>query len=194
MSVAKSRVPRLVQWFTLLVAAAALLWFLTWSGIVETRPAIHAGVTLYILTVYLYSQRYPNFLLAARMELARQRYQKSGLGDVDLNPIVERLRELMESEKLYAIEDLTLAQLAGEVELRSQQLSELLNSRMNRSFSAFVNEYRVREACRLLLEEPHRSVLAIGMEVGFSSNSAFYKAFRTFNRVSPARYRKQNYT
>jgi len=76
--------------------------------------------------------------------------------------------------------------------MTSHQLSELLNARIGRSFNNFVNEYRVEEACRMLIEEEHRSVVSIGVAVGFNSNSAFYKAFSNIKGISPARFRKRS--
>lgn len=186
----KKRFLLVVFLLSAMILGLTLLWAIAWTEFLETRPIIHVGVTIYIIALFLFSQRYPRFLLITRIELERDRYRKSGLYEIDISRTIEKIRNLMEDEKLYAMEDLTLTQLASEVEITPHQLSELLNSRLNRSFNNFVNEYRIREAAVLLLEEKDRSALSIGIAVGFNSNSAFYKAFRMFQGVSPAHFRK----
>lgn len=157
----------------------------------DPRFLIHAYVTGYLVVIYWFSLRYPNFLAMARLELQRDRYRMSGLGALDVSELIRKLNQLMTEERLFALENLTLGQLAEELEITSHQLSELLNSKLGRSFNNFVNEYRIEEACRMLIEEPDRSVVSIGVAVGFNSNSAFYKAFSSIKGISPAKYRKE---
>lgn len=57
--------------------------------------------------------------------------------------------------------------------------------------SEFLNEFRVKEAQRLLVEEPDRSVLSIGVAVGFNSNTTFCTVFSKMTGISPKQYRKE---
>ncbi|MCB1318761.1 MAG: helix-turn-helix domain-containing protein, partial [Leptospiraceae bacterium] len=60
------------------------------------------------------------------------------------------------------------------------------------NFYAYVNDYRVAEACRLLRSPDYRDhpVARIGMECGFVSRSVFYEVFRKKLGTTPAAYRQ----
>jgi len=42
----------------------------------------------------------------------------------------------------------------------------------------------------MLVNQPEKTVLAISLEVGFNSKSAFYEAFSRFSCMSPQAFRK----
>ena len=44
----------------------------------------------------------------------------------------------------------------------------------------------------MLLEEPGASVLSVGMNVGFTSQSNFYDAFREITGTTPGKFRGMN--
>ncbi len=149
-------------------------------------------IPLAMAASYLFHMRYPELLQAVSEEAAAQRrYQKSQLGNVDVASVVRRLEQLMEEERLFADETLGLASLAGALGISSHQLSELFNEQLQTGFSRYLRERRVREARRLLVEEPDEAVLDIGLRCGFNSSSAFYAAFRDVAGMAPGRYRRQ---
>ena len=123
-------------------------------------------------------------------EAAQAAYSVSTLKSMDSNKLELRLRKLMEVDKLYALETLSLNSLSEQMEITPHQLSELINTRFNKSFSKLIREYRVLEAKRLLIEEPRSSVLSIGLSTGFTSQSNFYTAFREITGMAPGSYRK----
>jgi AraC-like DNA-binding protein len=98
----------------------------------------------------------------------------------------------MEIEKAFSDEDFSLKILARELEISTQQLSEILNEKIGKSFNTFINEYRIKEAKLLLVDEPGRSIHSIADAVGFNSNTAFTITFSKYEGCSPSRYRKQN--
>lgn len=58
-----------------------------------------------------------------------------------------------------------------------------------KTFTQFVNEYRVAYACRLLADE-NVSISVIGFESGFNNISHFNKQFKLITATSPRDYRK----
>lgn len=58
-----------------------------------------------------------------------------------------------------------------------------------KTFTQFVNEFRVAHACRMLSDES-LSVAAISFESGFNNLSHFNKQFRLISGTSPSDYRK----
>ena len=91
---------------------------------------------------------------------------------------------------LFKNPNLTLAQLAKEINVRPHLLSQLLNDNLNKSFSQFINEYRIEEAIMLLDRGSHLKMEFIAEKSGFNSNSTFYAAFKKFTGTTPAKYIK----
>ncbi|TXH77919.1 MAG: AraC family transcriptional regulator [Lysobacteraceae bacterium] len=118
-------------------------------------------------------------------------YAQSTLGKIDVDHALERLRRLFEDEHVYRDETLSLAKLAGLVELSPHQLSELINTRFGIGFSRYVRQQRVAAARRMLIDEPRASILSVGLSVGFGSQSTFYVAFKDEVGVVPGEYRKR---
>ena len=116
-------------------------------------------------------------------------YTSSKLGGLDVEALLLRLDEMLERDRIYRDEHLSLKKLAGLLGITAHQLSELLNSRLNVSFPALLVNYRVRAAAALLLEAPEKTALAIGLEVGFNSKTAFNVAFKKVRGESPTQFR-----
>jgi AraC-like DNA-binding protein len=124
-------------------------------------------------------------------EAVAQSYAQSTLGRIDIEAKLAELRRLFDSERIHRDESLSLARVAELMELSTHQLSELVNTRLQVGFSRLVRQARVRDAQRMLIEEPRASVLSVGLAVGFASQSTFYVAFKEELGVVPGQYRKQ---
>lgn len=129
-------------------------------------------------------------LIGDLSEAARARYGSSTLRDIDVDASLAKLDQLMTHGKAYQNESLSLASLATAVGLSGHQLSELINSRLGVGFSRYVRECRVNAAKTLLISAPGRSILSIGMDTGFRSQSAFYAAFKEVTGQSPGDFRR----
>lgn len=148
-------------------------------------------VSLMLIASHLVGQRHPKFLQMLLTETSKKRYERSMLQGLDLNELARRLKVLMELERVYADEALTLGRLAGALSITPHQLSEFLNERHNMNFRSFVNRFRINEAERILLEEPDSSILSVAFVVGFNSKTSFYRAFEKQTGMRPQDYRKR---
>ncbi|AOP35338.1 AraC family transcriptional regulator [Leptospira tipperaryensis] len=118
--------------------------------------------------------------------------KRSLLEDLNIEKVESKLNELMQNEKIHLDEELRLPSLASEMGLSVHHLSAFLNEHMGLNFNSFINHHRVKEAKVMLLDEPDRSILSIGMAVGFSSSSAFHRAFLKETKKSPKAFREEN--
>ncbi|WP_199117950.1 helix-turn-helix domain-containing protein [Pedobacter sp. ASV28] len=104
-----------------------------------------------------------------------------------------KINILFETKKIYTNPDLTLSILAKELNTRPQLLSQIINDNLNKSFTQFINEYRIDEAKRLLKENPQFKIDAVGFEAGFNSSSTFYSSFKKVTGTTPSNYQKNNF-
>ncbi|MBM9576892.1 AraC family transcriptional regulator [Leptospira sp. 201903070] len=118
--------------------------------------------------------------------------RNSLLDGLDLEKQKEKLERLMIQEKLFLDEELRLPSLAEEMNLSVHRLSALLNEFIGKSFHEFVNGFRIEEAKQMLLEEKERSVLSIGLAVGFNSYSAFLRSFMKSELQTPKKFRSRS--
>lgn len=121
----------------------------------------------------------------------QQGYTKSRLLRVDLENLENRLSHLMDVEKVYLNEELSLEVLADELELHPRQLSEFLNGKKQTTFHSFLHGYRIKEAKELLIKYPEKNVSDIGFEVGYKSLSTFYDAFKKELKITASEFRQK---
>jgi AraC-like DNA-binding protein len=121
-----------------------------------------------------------------------QRYAKSGLNAQQLDHVKGSLQSLMEDNKAYLRSDLTLPDLAESLDCSINHVSQAINAGFGMSFFDYLNQYRIKEAMRLMStdEEEASTVLRVALEVGFNSTSTFYVAFKKVTGKTPAQYRR----
>jgi AraC-like DNA-binding protein len=105
--------------------------------------------------------------------------------------LAERLSRFMAEKKPYLDPDLTIYDLARALDIPVYQLSAVLNKDLGRTFFDFVNGYRIDEAKRNLADPGLKSqkILAIALDCGFASKSAFNRVFKEMAGETPSSYR-----
>tara|TARA_R110002049_G_scaffold139113_1_gene299656 strand:- start:284 stop:1315 length:1032 start_codon:yes stop_codon:yes gene_type:complete len=162
---------------------------------------------LIAVTVFVYSIGYlgliqPEFFtdfekhLEAKEETGVEKeesYTKSGLDDGLGREISERLLRLMDEEKPFTNNELSLRNLADMLEVSSHNLTEVINKFSNKNFYDFVNAYRVEEVKSRIKnpENNNYTLLAIGLESGFNSKSSFNSVFKKHTGQTPSQYKKE---
>jgi AraC-like DNA-binding protein len=104
------------------------------------------------------------------------------------------LQRVMDEERAYRDEGLSVASLAARLGAPEYRLRRLINQRLgHRNFNAFVNGYRLAEA-RAALLDPRRSelpVLSIALDAGFQSIGPFNRAFKAATGLTPTEFRRE---
>jgi AraC-like DNA-binding protein len=118
------------------------------------------------------------------------KYAKSSLTDELSDDIARRITGLMQSEKPYLDNNLTLAELAARLEIPRHQLSQVINTAFGVNFFEFVNQYRLREFKIQALDpsNQHLSLLGIALECGFNSKATFNQAFKKLEGTTPSEF------
>ena len=88
-----------------------------------------------------------------------------------------QLNELMNDRELYLNSHLTLSDLAAELGTNRTYLSNYLNRELKVSFYDYINSYRVKRACAMIVADPDATVADIAERCGFNSVSTFRRSF-----------------
>ncbi len=88
----------------------------------------------------------------------------------------------------HLTESLTVSEVARVAGLTPNAFCRYFRSCSHRTFTDFVNELRVREACRLL-QSSGQSVARIAFECGFGNLAHFHKEFRKRTGFTPGAFR-----
>jgi len=174
--------------FSILIALLLLLVSQMTGDEILSRLAI---IPFGLVSIYWYFVSYtnPEFFFLFQLGMGMKRYGRSRIDGINSDTVEKRLKELMEEDKAFCDEDITLKDIAEELSITAHQLSEFLNTRLQMSFKTLINTYRVEEAKKLLISEPERSVLSIGLAVGFNSRSNFNIVFSKYTGTTPSEFR-----
>jgi ligand-binding sensor domain-containing protein/AraC-like DNA-binding protein len=106
---------------------------------------------------------------------------------------IKNLRHLMDVEKVYRDETISLNSLAEKLSIPRHHLSWILNENLKRSCRDFINYYRIEEVKEKLKspEKARKKITTLANEVGFNAMTAFYKAFKKFTGKTPTQYQKE---
>ena len=120
-----------------------------------------------------------------------KKYAPSGLDKTKVDQCLTRLNQLMEKEKVYQDDSITLDTLAKQLDIPPWYLSRVINQELNKSFFDLINYYRIEDVKNQLLDEnSSHSILDIAFDVGFNTKSAFNRAFKKFTNMTPSQYKK----
>ncbi len=109
------------------------------------------------------------------------------------NVLMATYTRIMKDEKRYLSSDISLRELAQEMELPERKLSAFFREVLKSNFYDSVNAFRVAEAKVLLKSDAVElhSITGIGLSCGFKSKSSFYRIFKKHMGMTPLKYAKQ---
>ena len=104
----------------------------------------------------------------------------------ELNPVVDRIKEYVES---HLAEDIPVATIAQQMNMSVYYLSHLFKSVTGTTLVEYRNELRLTRA-KLLLIRTEDPIQQIAQRTGFSSASYFTEIFTRSEKIPPSEYRK----
>jgi AraC-like DNA-binding protein len=110
--------------------------------------------------------------------------------DPESDPKISELVEIMNREKPYLEQELTIGELALQLNMHSHQLSKMLNDSIGKNFFEFINDYRLEEFKKLAVnpKNKHISILGLAMEAGFNSKATFNRFFKNATGLTPSEF------
>lgn len=152
-------------------------------------------MSLFIYTVGYLGYRKPAIFRGRVLErvFLPNKYQHSSLTASAAASILKKLLQHMKATQPYLENEFRLNELAEQLGVSTHHLSQVINEKLNKNFSDFVNTYRVEEAKRLLTDPKSsgRYIIDIAYASGFNNKTTFNKAFKEQTGMSPSEYRKQ---
>ncbi len=192
--------------FLLALVAVVLVWFnLAFFNITELyeyTPFLYL-VGLYCLAYFsLRQQEVFAFATAQLAELdpiigpgsSENNEKQKRLSESMVQSLKVKLEQVMQFDKAFLENNLSLPILAHAVGISAHELSYLINEAYGENFYAFVNRHRVDEAKRLLSSTQHEqlNMLGVAYQAGFNSKTTFNTAFKKQTGQSPSAYLKQS--
>ncbi len=110
------------------------------------------------------------------------------------NPYFKKLENLFEVHQIYRDSTLNREKVAEQLGISSGYVSQLINVITGDNFANFINNYRVEAVKEMILDSDYEnySLLAIGLESGFTSKTTFHNAFKKATGMTPNTYRNAN--
>lgn len=179
-----------VIWFVYLVpyiipaTRQALLDAVDWYPIF-----IPLAVMIYWLGLKGYLINYKTILSNSHKVLA----SVPTLPDTSAAQFIDRLQQIMETQKLYLDPSLTVNTLAQQAGIPAKTVSAVLNQHLHKGFSVFVNEYRVAAFRERVMQQDagNLTIPGIATECGFSSAATFQRIFKQLTGTTPSRFMQE---
>ena len=122
------------------------------------------------------------------------KYSGSVLNENQKQKLLQDIILLMEVEKKFLNPQFTVEDCAKELHTNRRYISQVINEYHETNFNNFVNEYRVKEARKLLVnpEFNNYSLNGIASMSGFHSRATFNSAFKKYTGLTPSYFKRKN--
>lgn len=120
----------------------------------------------------------------------KKKYEKSGLSPEAAEALHRQLQGLMTTRQVFRESELSLTDLAERLDTHPNYLSQIINEKEGKNFYDYVNSMRVDAFLKLAADpkNSHYTLLALALECGFNSKSAFNRCFKKATGQSPSEF------
>ncbi len=179
------------KWFSAIFFGNALIFLAYFLGFSRvpfvsciTGAVAFTFILYLIILILLHRKRTDDLFL-----LSIQKSKK--LSESESVVILQKLQKIMNEKALYKNPNLSLKDLADEINISSHQLSKFLNNNLGRNFTSYINEFRIDAACSIITSNDKLTLESVGYDVGFNSKSTFFAAFKKHTGTTPLNYQLQ---
>ncbi|GGE98838.1 hypothetical protein GCM10011518_05310 [Flavobacterium limi] len=191
-----------LKYFLLILLVIVIAWFnlvfFELKNLIEFTPLLYC-VSIFFLAYFSLQQKevfdFNNYEISDLSEIKTDKKDNpKRVSENRLNELNGKLQLLINEEKVYLENDLSLPKLAQNLNASCNETSFLINELYKDNFYNFINKYRIEEAKRLLLSDKYNqlNVLGIAYESGFNSKTTFNTTFKKHTGMSPTEFVKAN--
>ncbi len=104
--------------------------------------------------------------------------------------LLMEITHVFESLPIISDVDFSLVKMAELVESNVKYVSTVINEKYGKSFKTVLNEYRVKEACKMLSDPNYEqyTIKTIYESVGYRNAASFIRAFKNIKGMTPSIY------
>lgn len=136
-------------------------------------------------------QKTADEVMLLREQTRQHREHIEQTADMTDEELMTWIDEKMDETHLFTDTNLTLKTMAKSLGLTQKRLGGLFrNHPKYNSLGDYLNEKRFLYACRLLREEPHWTIEAVGTEAGFGGRRTFQTEVKRRLGITPLQYRQ----
>ena len=156
--------------------------------------AVWIALSLFIYLIAYFALTQPEIFKVHLLHYSETRSKNHPrLQENEIAQLKSNLDTLMNQQKVFTNNKLTLSILAQHLNTSTNNLSWLLNKVYRTNFYDFINERRIDEFIRRVKNQEHttQTLLALSLEVGFNSKSTFNKVFKSLKHDTPSNFIKK---
>ena len=127
-----------------------------------------------------------------KISIEAEKYKGSLLSEKRLEEIARKLKEVMEIEKPYLQNKITLDEVSEMIHENRKDVSRIINEKYNVNFFDFISLYRINEFKRLATAEnlKNKTIFSLALDSGFNSKSSFNSVFKKLMGSTPTQFLK----
>lgn len=163
-------------------------------GLQISLPDISEVIHLMIKTVETESSRRLLYLLEALSKISTNNNELSAIASIGfkynyLSEEQDQIQNIYSYTLNHYKRKITLAEIAEVAKVSPNTFCKFFKSRSKKNYTDFVNEIRVGQACKLLIENKFR-INEVCFESGFNNFASFHKCFKKVTGKSPLQYQR----
>lgn len=118
------------------------------------------------------------------------KYRKSRLTPSFSSELRNELLRLLDQEKIFKQNDLSLDMLAERLGTNRHNASQVINEHFDMNFFELINSYRIKEAIEIFRNDRKKnlSIIEVAYEVGFNNKVTFNKSFKKHLSQTPSQF------
>jgi AraC-like DNA-binding protein len=186
---------RLVWPFIIISLISYTTFWLMYFGVALPLDSDYLGALFIVLFVYYFTYailREPGYYIRTISTRNRPKYSNSSMDKLRAETYISQIGQYLEEKKPYLDENLKLPDVADTLGLSVNDLSQVINEGMGKTFPDLLNEYRLKEVKRKLLDpaQDYKTILALSLESGFQSKASFNRIFKAKEGMTPSEFRE----
>lgn len=162
----------------------ALVWLLRFNGDSQATTAssnhywLWAGLVLFALVLI-------GIGIALRRKPSSASEQPSEPQPAKDDELMQRINQLMNTEKPYLSSELKVLDLADKLGTSSRNISDCIRYSTGNTFANFINAYRIDEAKQLMSNHPDMKISEVILRSGFANETTFFRIFKAVTGMTP---------
>ncbi len=199
------------NWLKFFVISNVVLWAIGSVGAIfgllkidvpiNLFDIFYLGLTILTIGIGVFSLKHP-FILNVRFKHDGKIINNKELAPKDENEEdndnrknMRLIIDYLEKEKAYLKNNLSLDDITKATGVPKHRISAIFNNELGKNFYEILNEYRTREAIRLMKEGKHMNftLTYIAEMAGFNSRATFNRIFKKLTNQTPSEFIRSTY-